>query len=63
VIVIDNVVRQGAVVDPSPGDPTLEGVKRTNEMIAAESRLDATAIQTVGIKGYDGFIIAVVAAE
>jgi len=63
VIVIDNVVRQGAIVDPSLGDPTLEGVKRMNEMIAAEPRLDATAIQTVGIKGYDGFIIAVVTAE
>ena len=60
VIVVDNVVRQGAVVEPSPNDPTLEGVRRLNEMIAAEPRLDATAIQTVGIKGYDGFIIAVV---
>jgi predicted O-methyltransferase YrrM len=60
VIVVDNVVRDGAVIDTSNTDANLEGIRRMNEMIAAEPRLDATAIQTVGIKGYDGFVIALV---
>jgi predicted O-methyltransferase YrrM len=60
VIVVDNVVRDGAVVDESNTDANLLGIRRMNEMIAAEPRLDATAIQTVGIKRYDGFVIAVV---
>jgi predicted O-methyltransferase YrrM len=63
VIVIDNVVRDGAVVDLSNTDANLLGIHRMNEMIAAEPRLDATAIQTVGVKGYDGFVIAVVTGE
>ena len=63
VIVIDNVVRDGAVVDLSNTDANLLGIRRMNEMIAAEPRLDATAIQTVGVKGYDGFVIAVVTGE
>ena len=60
VIVVDNVVRDGAVIDTSNTDANLEGIRRMNEMIAAEPRLDATAIQTVGIIGYDGFVIALV---
>jgi predicted O-methyltransferase YrrM len=60
VVVVDNVVRDGAVVDTSNNDANLQGIRRMNEMIAAEPRLDATAIQTVGIKGYDGFVIALV---
>ena len=60
VIVVDNVVRDGAVVDESNTDANLLGIRSMSEMIAAEPRLDATAIQTVGIKGYDGFVIAVV---
>ena len=63
VIVVDNVVRDGAVVDRSNTDANLIGIRRMNEMIAAEPRLDATAIQTVGIKGYDGFVIALVRAD
>jgi predicted O-methyltransferase YrrM len=63
VIVVDNVVRDGAVIDPASDDPTVQGVRRMNEMIAAEPRLAATAIQTVGAKGYDGFAIALVTGE
>ncbi|GAC1666399.1 MAG: O-methyltransferase [Candidatus Acidiferrum sp.] len=63
VIIADNVVREGAVVDESSSDPTVRGVQRFNKMLAAESRVSATAIQTVGSKGYDGFAIALVTAE
>jgi predicted O-methyltransferase YrrM len=60
VIVADNVVRQGAVVDPASDDPRVQGMRRFNERLAAERRLSATVIQTVGSKGYDGFAIALV---
>lgn len=60
VIVIDNVVRQGAVADPTSEDASAIGVREAVAMIAAEPRLSATALQTVGEKGYDGFILAVV---
>ena len=60
VIVVDNVVRQGAVVDSDPNDPRVQGVHRLTAMLASESRVSATAIQTVGSKGYDGFLIAIV---
>jgi predicted O-methyltransferase YrrM len=59
-IIGDNVVRDGAVIDPANNDPSVQGVRRMNEIIAAEPRLTATAIQTVGSKGYDGFMIAIV---
>ncbi len=59
-IVVDNVVRRGAVADPATTAPDARGVRAMTELIAAEPRLDATAIQTVGGKGYDGFILAVV---
>jgi predicted O-methyltransferase YrrM len=62
VIVVDNVVRGGAVVDAETTDPDIQGIRRMNEMIAAEPRLLTTAIQTVGSKGYDGFAIALVIA-
>jgi predicted O-methyltransferase YrrM len=62
VIVADNVVRDGEVIDPSSDDPRVLGVRRFNELVAAEPRVSATAIQTVGIKGYDGFAIAVVSS-
>ena len=62
VIVVDNVVRGGAVVDPQSTDSSVQGVRRLADAIAAEPRLEATAIQTVGDKGYDGFILAVVTA-
>jgi predicted O-methyltransferase YrrM len=59
-IVIDNVVRDGKVIDASSTDPMVQGVRRLNEFMAAEPRISATAIQTVGAKGYDGFALAVV---
>ncbi len=61
-IVIDNVVRGGKVIDANSGDEMVDGVRRMNVMIAAEPRLEATAIQTVGSKGYDGFTLALVRA-
>ena len=60
VIIGDNVVRDGDVIDASNTDPAVQGVRRMNEIIAAHPRLTATAIQTVGSKGYDGFMIAIV---
>jgi predicted O-methyltransferase YrrM len=60
VIVVDNVVRAGAVIDGASGDASVQGVRRFNEMVAAEPRVSATAIQTVGIKGYDGFALLLV---
>ena len=60
VIIVDNVVRGGAVLDASSADPNVQGVRRFNELVAAERRVSATAIQTVGSKGYDGFAIALV---
>jgi predicted O-methyltransferase YrrM len=60
VIVVDNVVRQGAIVDPRATSDDVVGTRATYDLIAAEPRLDATAIQTVGAKGYDGFAIALV---
>lgn len=62
VIVIDNVVRDGRVLDPSSGAADVAGTRRLAEMLAAEERVDATVIQTVGGKGYDGFALAVVKA-
>jgi predicted O-methyltransferase YrrM len=59
-IIGDNVVRDGAVADPTSADPKVQGVRRFIELIAENPRLDATAIQTVGSKGYDGFVLALV---
>ena len=58
VIVADNVVRKGAVIDADSSDQNVRGVRRFNEILAAEARLSATTIQTVGSKGYDGMTIA-----
>jgi predicted O-methyltransferase YrrM len=60
VIVADNVVRDGKVVDPGCDDPRVQGIRRFAARLAAEPRLSATAMQTVGAKGYDGFMLAVV---
>lgn len=60
VIICDNVVRNGAVVDPHNTDPAIIGVRRYFDLLAGNPRLSATAIQTVGSKGYDGFSLAVV---
>ena len=59
-IVADNVVRAGAVADPGAGDPSVTGVRRFLELVGKDPRLDATAIQTVGSKGWDGFALALV---
>jgi predicted O-methyltransferase YrrM len=59
-IVADNVVRDGAVIDPSSTDAAVQGIRRFNEALAAEMRVAATVIQTVGSKSYDGFTLAVV---
>jgi predicted O-methyltransferase YrrM len=60
VIVIDNVVRGGKVVDLASEDPRVQGTRRLFEMLAKEPRVSATAIQTVGSKGHDGFVLAYV---
>lgn len=60
VIIIDNVVRNGKVVDEHNPDMSVQGVQRLNKLIANEPRVTATAVQTVGSKGYDGFILALV---
>jgi predicted O-methyltransferase YrrM len=60
VIVADNVVRGGDVLDGASIDPSVVGVRRFSELLGADPRLASTAIQTVGAKGYDGFAIAVV---
>ncbi|MBV8976130.1 MAG: O-methyltransferase [Alphaproteobacteria bacterium] len=59
-IVIDNVVRGGRVLDGASSDPDVQGIRRCYEALAAEPRVVATAIQTVGIKGHDGLAIALV---
>jgi predicted O-methyltransferase YrrM len=60
VIVVDNVVREGAIVDGAASDQGTAGLRRMFEMMAREPRLKATAIQTVGAKGWDGFALAIV---
>lgn len=59
-IVADNVVRDGHLADPESADPTIPAQRQLHEMIAAEPRVEATTIQTVGGKGYDGFTLALV---
>ena len=61
-IVADNVVRKGAVIDEHSTDESVQGVRRLVDMISKEKRVSATALQTVGSKGYDGFILARVIA-
>ena len=63
VIIADNVIRNGGVIDTASTDPDIQGVRRFNERLAAESRVSATEIQTVGSKGYDGFALAVVVVD
>ncbi len=60
VIVGDNVIRDGAVIEADSKDPSVQGVRSFLEKIAANPRLEATAFQTVGTKGHDGFALAVV---
>jgi predicted O-methyltransferase YrrM len=64
-LIADNVVRAGLIIDPDASDPRLgeggvQALRRFYELLAAEPRVSATAIQTVGVKGHDGFVIALV---
>ncbi len=58
IIIGDNVVRNGEIINPNSKDVKVQGVRRFSELLAAEPRISATALQTVGCKGYDGFIMA-----
>jgi len=60
VIVVDNVVRKGGVIDASSDDPNIKGVRRFNDRIKDDTRVSATMVQTVSAKGYDGFAMALV---
>ncbi|HEY6633737.1 MAG TPA: O-methyltransferase [Rhizobiaceae bacterium] len=60
VVVCDNVIRDGAVIEGDSGDPNVEGARAAFTFFRKDARLEATAIQTVGAKGYDGFAIAIV---
>jgi predicted O-methyltransferase YrrM len=62
-LVADNVVRKGAVADPTNPDPNVLGIRRFLERLAAEPRLASTVLQVVGSKGYDGLAFAVVLAQ
>jgi predicted O-methyltransferase YrrM len=57
-IIVDNVIREGRVLDEESEDSAIQGTRRLFDMLANEPRLDATAIQTVGVKAWDGFVIA-----
>lgn len=59
-IVVDNVVREGGILNADSGDERIDGTRALFEAVAAEPRLSATAVQTVGVKKWDGFLIAVV---
>jgi predicted O-methyltransferase YrrM len=59
-IVFDNVVREGGILDPAHSDPRVQGTRALFEAMAAEPRLSATAVQTVGAKKWDGFALAIV---
>ncbi len=58
IIVVDNVVRHGEVLDASSGDPNVQGMRRFHDILARDSRVRATVLQTVGVKGHDGLAIA-----
>lgn len=59
-IIADNVVRHGAIIEAASSDPSVQAIREFNAMLAAEPRLEATIIQTVGVKGHDGLAFAVV---
>ncbi len=63
VIIGDNVVREGKVVEPVHPDPRVQGVRRFTELVAEHPALEATALQTVGAKGWDGFVLALVTGD
>ena len=59
-IVVDNVIREGGVLDAASGDERIQGTRRLFDQVGANHRLTATAVQTVGVKKWDGFLIVVV---
>jgi predicted O-methyltransferase YrrM len=59
-IIVDNVVREGGILDPDSADPMIQGTRRLYDVLAATPQVSATAIQTVGLKQWDGFVLAVV---
>lgn len=59
-IIVDNVVRDGAIVDATSPDPTIQGTRKMFDLMSRDSRISSTALQTVGSKGYDGFAMAIV---
>jgi len=63
IMVVDNVVREGAVIDATSADESVQGVRRLTAWLATEPRVTAVALQTVGSKGYDGFLLARVTAS
>jgi predicted O-methyltransferase YrrM len=62
-IIADNVVRKGAVADPASTDDNVQGIRKFNQLLAAEKRVTTTVIQTVGSKGYDGLALILVTAN
>jgi predicted O-methyltransferase YrrM len=62
-IIVDNVIRKGAVLNNETADPNVQGMRRFLGLLGSESRVAATAIQTVGSKGYDGFALALVTGD
>lgn len=61
-IIVDNVVREGRVLEAASSDPDIIGIRKFNELLALEPGICATALQTVGAKGHDGFAIVLVTA-
>jgi predicted O-methyltransferase YrrM len=62
-IIADNVIREGKILGPADPDPRVQGARQFNQLLAEESRVKATVIQTVGGKGHDGMAIAIVIAQ
>jgi predicted O-methyltransferase YrrM len=62
-IIADNVIRDGKILDPADIDPRVQGARRFNQLLAEEPRVKATVIQTVGGKGHDGMAIAIVTTQ
>jgi predicted O-methyltransferase YrrM len=60
VIVVDNVVRQGGLIDEANTDPSVAGVRKLHDLLSQDTRVTATTIQTVGSTGYDGFTLALI---
>lgn len=59
-IIVDNVVREGRILDAKSHDPDIQGIRRFNQLLSRKQGVCATALQTVGAKGYDGFAILLV---